>query len=217
MSALEEKEKKPKRKYVRKAKTVTPITPITPITPPEEPVAEEGSNECLICTEECKTALPCSHMIHSLCIAKSGQSTCSVCRTEVVFTQEEKEEFYRAKQDNEEEKRQRELNESLTLAQEINRQINEPVRPRQNVQVISVNGRRHRVEILNRDGALHADEMMLQLNALMVGLAGNTETNIITADRRVIDLYFVMIEMNTISANTGLNVGDLCRIIEMNL
>jgi hypothetical protein len=38
---------------------------------------------CVVCDEECFDVLPCSHIVHTSCIARAGQSTCSICRIDI--------------------------------------------------------------------------------------------------------------------------------------
>jgi hypothetical protein len=172
---------------------------------------EEKREDCLICTEECKTALECSHYIHLKCIAQSGQNTCSICRKEVAFADEDEKTYQAARQRNEEEKKQRETAESIALAQQINTEINGR-RRRQDLAVVRANNRDVQIIVQRNDGYLPADDLMLQLNQLMFQVSERQRD--ITADLRVINLYNVMMDLNSISAHTGLGLRELCGIIE---
>ena len=197
---------------VNEVKEVNQVGQVQQVVQVEE-AKEEKREDCLICTEECKTALECSHYIHLKCIAQSGQNTCSICRKEVAFADEDEKTYQAARQRNEEEKKQRETAESIALAQQINTEINgRRRRPQREVAMIRVNNRSLEITVQRHDGYLPADDLMLQLNQLMFQVSERQRD--ITADLRVINLYNVMMDLNSISAHTGLGLRELCGIIE---
>ena len=210
MSSEEKKqEDKPKRKYVRR-------TPLKKTTAPEEK-KEEEVEECAICLEECKQPLACNHYIHARCIALSGQNTCSICRASIQFSVEDQREFQRKKSENEEEKKQREMNESLTLANQLQREINrgggqQDRRQQRNTLLLEVYNRQYQVTLTPGDMPIPQEELMMQLNQVMVHVANNRRQ--FSADRRVIELYKVMMDMNRVSATTGVDIKDICNIFQ---
>jgi hypothetical protein len=168
--------------------------------------------ECDVCTEPLDSQeLACGHHVHLHCIARSGQNSCPVCRREVTFTADDQAEYERVREANQEETRQREANESIALARQL--QNTEEPQARQ-VRVTIMNTRYH---ITFRDvanGGVSADDLMLQLNLLVYNVSNHVQA--FEIDERAWELYQLMTDMNRISATTGLSVQQLCSIIENN-
>ncbi len=220
---MEEKqpEIKAKRKYVRRTQLTKPSNTISSSSSSSSSTTieekEYNSEDCAICLEECKHPLPCKHYIHTRCIALSGQNTCSICRAQVHFSREDQQEYDKKRAENEEEKRQRELNESLTLANQLQREMNRgggghQVHRNRNMLHLEVYDKQFRVTLTPSDAPLPADELMLQLNQVMVHVATNRRE--FTADRRVIDVYKIMMDLNRVSATTGVEIKDICNIFQ---
>ncbi len=62
------------------------------------------------------------------------------------------------------------------------------------------------------DEPISADDCMMQLGQLMYQISTREET--ITADRRVVKLYRIMLMLNEVGAETGLNVTQLSSVLE---
>jgi hypothetical protein len=170
-------------------------------------------HECIVCTESLDQLLPCGHAIHTRCIARSGQNTCSVCRREVTFESEDNTVYQEAIQRNEQERIQREQNESIALARQLQRQLRtEPEEPVERRYVTNINGTTFRINPTNVDGVLDVGDCMLQVNQLMYNISNRQRQ--FDCDMRVFNLYRVIMQLNEVSAETGLSITQLCSVIE---
>lgn len=175
---------------------------------------QEDDTVCDVCTEALEAIeLPCGHHVHLQCIARSGQNVCPVCRREVVFTAELQELYTRQRAANEEEQRQRESNESLALARQLQRNDEPEVERRIRV---NIHGVTYTVRFRDAaDGAVSVDDLTLQLNMVLHNIA--TRVREFEVDERTWHLYVLMRDINELSATSGLGVTQLFSIIENNM
>ncbi len=172
--------------------------------------------ECLVCLEPLAgVELACNHHIHSRCLARSGQNTCSVCRREHTFSQEDQVIYEEQVRQNNQERLQREQQESIALARRLQRE-----QPRGgvdevqeiNVQRLRINNRNFLITLRDSDDAIDYMDLMLQVNSIMHNI--NSQTLRFEVDRRAFQLYKLTLSMNEISATTGCSLQQIWSIIE---
>ncbi len=194
----------------KKLETSIEVAPISHT--PHEDDDVQLLDECLVCTDRCQQALPCGHSIHLNCIAMSGQTTCSLCRKDVehLFNDQQRECYIKRKTEIEKERKEAEQRESLRLAHQLQRENQHP--QHQEIAMLRYNGRTHRVTLNPIMEGMTSDELMLELNQIMVNV--NNRVLEFTTDQRALELYKVLVDLNRISAMTGLTVSDCCNIIQ---
>ena len=191
----------PKQKVITQD-SISTIPPTT--TSNETNKTIETNEECLVCTEQCVEPLACGHSIHQKCIAMSGQSTCSVCRKEIQFNEEDQALYEKQKSQIEKERKEQEHRDSIRLAHQLQRELNGSNGSNRttdedilNVAILKYNGRNFRVTLRPMIDALSSDELMLQLNSIMYNI--NNKVLSFTTDQRALELYKVLVDMNRIS------------------
>jgi hypothetical protein len=202
--------------------------------------ATTQEEDCLVCTEAFVgvSELQCTHKIHLRCIALSGDARCPVCRVDVSLNiannPELQELLVQRQQQIQRERQQQQTQEDVQVARDLHRDLH-----RQDIREVF---RRRRVDDTNEeereefhaprirfitpagfihyitplpettDGAMDVGDCMLAINQIMMNI--NQQTRQFEADRRMVNLYTVILKLNEISALTGLNITQLCSIIE---
>jgi hypothetical protein len=87
--------------------------------------SSSSSLECIVCLEAMESStLPCQHNVHTRCIALSGQNKCSVCRRDIVFTDEQDQQIFAEKvREMEQENERQNARASETLARYLANQV----------------------------------------------------------------------------------------------
>ena len=193
------------------------------------------SEDCVVCTEplDGSREIACGHPVHLRCIAESGQQHCPVCRGPVHFSQELHSIYERRRDEHETERRNQQSQESLELARRLRDEDeddddDEPPRYRDRRRWRPMNdgsgrlwrpsqaahhGGRAQIRVRVQDGALDQGDMILQLNQLMMDINDLTRTTPIEADARIVRLYEMVVSLNTIAAETGLTLGQICDVV----
>ena len=123
--------------------------------------------------------------------------------------------YEKAKAAHEREKREREMKESVELAQDLTRQLNtRDTRANYEAEtVLLIHGRRYRIQHLRSEGAITHDDLMLQVNQIMVHV--NNRVFQFRADTRAIELFRLLMDLQSLSAFSGLSVNDLTNILNL--
>lgn len=171
---------------------------------------------CDVCTEDLEDVeLECNHHVHLECIARSGQNVCPVCRREVTFSPTMQDMYEHHREANLNELRQRESNESIALARQLQRGEDEN-EVEQQVAMVRINNVGFRIRFRDVSaGAVSADDLMLQLNLILHNIANRVRD--FEVDERSWNLYKMMRDINELSATTGLPVQQLFSIVENNM
>lgn len=200
--------------------TTLPSILLPSIALPSVPLQQEDTNEdddqaCVVCTEHVENIeLACRHVVHLACIARSGQNVCPACRSVVQFDAENQALYEQQRQSNEQERIQREQNESLALARQLANQ-RENVHYQDNIITVDINRRMYRVTLRDiAPGAIDANDLMLQVNQVLHHINSNARS--FEADERALELATLVVKMNRISATTNLSIAQLVSIIENN-
>ena len=179
------------------------------------------SQECLVCVEPViVTELACRHDVHLRCIAMSGQNVCPVCRQPVQFTQELELLYQSRLAEILRERAQQQTQESAQLARELHRQEQQERRRIRdededpNQVPFIVNHRRFRVTLTEQvDGPTYAGDLMLAINQIMIDTSERNRREFTTSPI-ALRLFNLIIQLNSISAESGLSVSQLCSVIE---
>ena len=178
------------------------------------------SQDCIVCVEPViQTELPCRHDVHLRCIALSGQNMCPVCRQPVQFDEVLQRLYEQRLQENQRELSQQQTQESVQLAHDLQREEMQTARRRMrdedNIASLMINNRRFRVTITeDPDGPMDAGDLMIAINQVMMYTSERNRREF-TASSNVLKLYSLIIELNRLSAETGLSVAQLCSVIEL--
>lgn len=171
--------------------------------------SSEDDNDCTVCANECTNKLHCGHLIHYECIAKSGKKECPICRKNVNLPYYLEHEFRAALESKEKYLKQQQEEMSLQQARELQRQENRPAR-QQNSITIRYGERQTRV-LLNDDGELSLDRMFIETS--QISLALHTRSREIEVARNSFKLWQLFMNMNEISAETGVEFESLLGIL----
>ena len=186
--------------------------------PPESPENNEPVEDCLVCTEAFQEArvLRCNHAIHLRCIALSGDARCPVCRIDVSETIEEHPELrailQQRQQQIQQEREQQQTQESVQLARQLQHEPEPEERRRIHGRMMRFHGRIFAVRLEESEEPLDAGDCMLGVNQIMYNI--HNQIREFSVDSRVLQLYQIIHELNEVSAETGLNISQLCNIIE---
>lgn len=179
------------------------------------------SQECLVCVEPViQSELACRHDVHLRCIAMSGQNMCPVCRQPVQF-EPELQRLYQSRLDEiQRERAQQQSQESAQLARDLQRQEVQQARraardeDAPNQVPFIVNHRRFRVTLTEEvDGPTDAGDLMLAINQIMMDTSDRSRREFTTSPV-ALRLFNLIIQLNGMSAETGLSVSQLCSVIE---
>jgi hypothetical protein len=170
---------------------------------------EQDQQECAVCTESITLPLLCGHYIHPTCVAKSGQNQCSICRTELVFAEQDQQTYLTHKTQNDLAKIQQEQAESITLARRLENE-NPPEIIR-----IRINSRTYHITLEeDTDAPILAADMMLQVNAIMHNIQ-NRQMHFRTSEP-ALELYRIIMDLNRVSATSGLSIPQIWEVVENN-
>jgi len=179
------------------------------------------SQECLVCVEPViQSELACRHDVHLRCIAMSGQNVCPVCRQPVQFDQELELLYQSRLADILRERAQQQTQESAQLARDLQRQEVQEARrmvryeEEPNQVPLIVNHRRFRVTLTEEvDGPTDAGDLMLAINQIMIYTSERNRREFTTSPI-AFRLFNLIIQLNGLSAESGLSVSQLCSVIE---
>jgi len=202
------------------------------------------SEDCVVCTEELQAGSQpeCQHPVHLRCIAQSGLDICPVCRQQVHFPVELQDLYEQRRTQIANERAAEQNTNDRQLARELQQQeqrqprrmtrrrvaqMNEaqgdaidpaPAQPvaldiPDDAIIMRFNNTRFTIRPLPvAEGAMTPEDMMLAVNSIMYNVANRVQT--FECDQRALQLYQFIINLNEVSALTGLTTSQLCSVIE---
>ena len=190
------------------------VEPINNVEVSDQEDDDEHLETCPVCSEEFQqeVALECGHLVHRRCIAYAGQDICPICRQgPIQFNVDDQVLFQQRRTQLQQQRVAQEHSDSLALA----RQLSQAAEPPHNRVRYRFNNQTFQIDLINRwEGVADYQDIMLELNRILMNL--NQRVIRFEADTRAWDLVDFVMQMNRMSANTGLSVSQLCSIIENN-
>ena len=171
-----------------------------------------STEDCPVCSDECKEQLSCGHFVHQSCVARSGKSKCPVCRADVVLSEEHTALLAQSAQSLNNHLQAQADQESVQLARQLQTAEISAERGGQRTRTIRTPyGRNVSIRLEAQPAAYLVDELLASVAKLQEDIAERRRA--ISADPVTIDLVTLIWSFRELAVETGLTVGNLTDIV----